>query len=186
MSFPWRRWNKILHRDIGYSTAALVLVYGISGLAVNHISDWNPNYRLSKHTVQAEPFTSTTRESIIAEAKAKLHVDRDPQNYFRADSATAQLFFADTTYSIDLPSGMVLIESNPPRRVLYEMNQLHLNTTKGIWTYIADLFALSLIFMGISGLFMLKGPAGLTGRGKWFAAFGTAVPVVYWIVYLCR
>ncbi len=44
MAFNWRRWNKILHRDIGYLSVAMVFIYGISGLAVNHIADWNPNY----------------------------------------------------------------------------------------------------------------------------------------------
>jgi len=38
----WRRWNNTLHRDVGYLVVALTLVYGISGLAINHMADWNP------------------------------------------------------------------------------------------------------------------------------------------------
>jgi hypothetical protein len=184
MPVQWRRWNKILHRDIGYTSVALLLVYGISGLAVNHMADWNPNYTRERTIVRSEPFAGKTKEEIIAEAKSKLHLTSDPQNYFRADSSTAQLFFGKITYSIDLPTGTVLIESMPPRRVLFEMNQLHLNAVKGGWTYVADLFALSLILIGITGLFMVKGANGIGGRGKWFVAGGTAVPLLYWAWYL--
>ena len=40
----WRRFIRILHRDIGYVVAALTIIYSVSGIAVNHINDWNPNY----------------------------------------------------------------------------------------------------------------------------------------------
>ncbi len=41
---PWRRWSIALHRDERYVAAALTIAYSISGIAVNHIADWNPNY----------------------------------------------------------------------------------------------------------------------------------------------
>ena len=44
--FQWRRWNNILHRDIGYVCVALTVIYAVSGIAVNHIHDWNLNYRI--------------------------------------------------------------------------------------------------------------------------------------------
>ena len=42
----WRRLNNIVHRDLGYLAVGLTIVYGISGLAVNHKADWNPSYRV--------------------------------------------------------------------------------------------------------------------------------------------
>lgn len=180
-SINWRRLNIIIHRDVGYLSVAMVLIYGISGLAVNHVADWNPNYVPHKEIVSIHPFKSVDKDSIIALALKQLHLLTPPENYFRPDHETAQLFYSGTTYTIDLPTGNVLIESVPKRMVLFEMNQLHLNATKGIWTYIADLFAVGLIFMGISGLFMLKGSTGLGGRGKWFVLSGTSIPLCYWI-----
>ena len=32
--FKWRRWNNVLHRDLGYLCVALTIVYAISGIAV--------------------------------------------------------------------------------------------------------------------------------------------------------
>ena len=46
--FKWRKWNNILHRDIGYIIVGLTLVYGVSGIAVNHTADWNPNYTVER------------------------------------------------------------------------------------------------------------------------------------------
>ncbi|MFA6457669.1 MAG: PepSY-associated TM helix domain-containing protein [Bacteroidota bacterium] len=179
----WRRWNVVLHRDIGYFSVALVIIYGISGLAVNHVADWNPNYVRTKEIVSIQPIASTEKDTIIAVVMEQLHLPEMPENYFRPDPETAQLFYPGTTYSVDLPTGNVLIEQTRRRMVLFEMNQLHVNAPKGLWTYIADLFALSLIFMGISGLFILKGKNGLKGRGKWFVSAGTALPLLYWIWY---
>lgn len=183
MSFPWRRWNNILHRDIGYLSVAMIVIYGISGLAVNHVADWNPSYAKHREVLNVAPFSAESQEEIIAEAMEKLALDDEPLNFFRPDPSTAQLFYQGLTYSIDLPTGTVLKESTPPRIVLYEMNQLHLNTMKGVWTYIADLFAVALIFVGITGMFVLKGSTGLGGRGKWLVGIGVLLPVLYWIFY---
>jgi hypothetical protein len=182
--FKWRKWNNILHRDIGYLVVAMTLIYGVSGLAVNHTADWNPNYEIEKNILTVSPIEAKEREGMIAEALAKLHIDEQPMNSFRPDPETLQLFFDKKNYTIDLPTGNVLVERTQPRRVLFEMNQLHINAPKKAWTLIADLFAVGLILSAITGMFVLKGPTGITGRGKWFVAIGLLVPVMYWIYYM--
>jgi len=182
--FNWRRWNTVLHRDVGYLITGLIIVYGISGIAVNHVHDWNPNYQFTREILTIEPIRSTSREGIIAEALQKLNMTDSLSNAFRPDPETIQLFFPRTTYTIDQPTGNVLREVTRPRRVLYEMNQFHVNAPKQLWTYIADLFALALIFVAVTGLFVLKGRLGITGRGAWLTLIGAAIPLVYWIYYL--
>jgi hypothetical protein len=76
----------------------------------------------------------------------------------------------------------VIVDGIRPRPVLYEMNQLHLNTPKGAWTWIADLYAVALLFVAATGLFVLKGRTGITGRGAWLTAIGVAIPVVCWVL----
>jgi hypothetical protein len=182
--FNWRRWNTVLHRDVGYIITGLTLVYGISGIAINHVHHWNPNYQFTREVLTIEPIRSTTREGIIEEALQKLNLTDSLSSAFRPDPETIQLFFPNTSYTIDQPTGNVLREVTHPRRVLFEMNQLHLNTPKRIWTYIADLYALSLIFVAVTGLFVLKGRLGITGRGAWLTLIGAAIPIAYWIYYL--
>ena len=51
----WRKLFRTLHRDIGYVAAALTIAYAISGVAVNHIEDWNPNYTFEESPVDIGP-----------------------------------------------------------------------------------------------------------------------------------
>ena len=83
-----------------------------------------------------------------------------------------------------MPTGTVIVDAVRPRPVLFEMNQMHLNTTKGVWTIIADVYALALIFIALSGMFVLKGRHGITGRGAKLVAIGTLIPLSYWFYYL--
>ena len=179
----WRRLNNVLHRDIGYLAVGLTVVYGVSGLAVNHVRDWNPSYRVERVALQIAPIRATDRDAIVAEAREKLGVTQAPRNTFRPDPDTLQLFFRDGNYSIDLPTGKVITERTRPRPVLYEMNQLHLNTPKRLWTWIADLYAIGLIVLAIMGMFVLKGRTGITGRGAWLTGAGVLLPVAYWVYH---
>ncbi len=182
--FSWRRWNTILHRDVGYIIVALTIAYGISGIAVNHTADWNPSYVQMKRSMKIDPIIKEAREEIIAEGRAKIGRVDEPQNVFRPDPETLTLFYPGETYSIDLPTGNVIVEQTHTRPVLFEVNQLHLNAPKGVWTYIADLYALTLILVALTGLFVLRGKNGITGRGAWLTGIGVAVPVAYWVYYL--
>lgn len=184
LPFKWRKWNTILHRDIGYLVVGLTLVYGVSGIAVNHTADWNPSYRIEKRTTQIEPIVEEQREAIVRAALDRLGLTEDPQNTFRPDPGTLQLFFEREMYAIDLPTGKVVVEAVQPRRVLFEFNQLHLNAPKRAWTYIADVYAVGLIVVAITGLFVLKGRTGILGRGAWMTAIGVLVPVVYWLYHI--
>lgn len=182
----WRRLNNVLHRDIGYLAVGLSIVYGVSGVAVNHKADWNPSYRVGKTFRQIAPVEATDREAIVREALEKLAIDQVPRNAFRPNPETLQLFFRQATYSIDLPSGAVVIEAARPRPVLFEFNQLHLNTPKRLWTVVADLYAVALIALAVTGMFVLKGRTGITGRGAWLTAIGVLLPGLYWVYYFYR
>jgi uncharacterized protein len=77
----------------------------------------------------------------------------------------------------------VIVETTRPRPVLRELNDLHLNNPKGAWTWIADAYAAILIIVALTGLFVLKGRYGITGRGAWLTAAGALVPVGFLIWY---
>jgi len=63
------------------------------------------------------------------------------------------------------------------------MNFLHLNTPRKLWTYFADLYAVCLIALSISGVFILRGRKGIRGRGKWLVAVGFLFPLVFLFAY---
>ena len=85
---------------------------------------------------------------------------------------------------MDLSTGDVVLESVRNRRILREVNFLHLNHPKKLWTYLADLYAVCLAILAITGLFVLKGRNGITGRGAWLTGIGVVVPIVFLVLYM--
>ncbi len=177
----WRKWNNVLHRDVGYAIVAMTLVYGVSGIAVNHTADWNPNYARSKETVTLAPVTGTTAEEMKQNVMRQLNLTEEPKSIFRPDPETIQLFYPGQTYTVDIPTGQGILDHVRARPVLYEFNQLHLNAPKKGWTWFADLYAVSLIFVAITGMFVLKGKNGITRRGAVFTLLGLVIPAGFWI-----
>ena len=54
MTFKWRKWNIAIHRDFGYFFFGMTLIYAISGIALNHLDDWNPKYILTTKNIHIE------------------------------------------------------------------------------------------------------------------------------------
>lgn len=181
----WRKLFRALHRDIGYVAVSLTLAYALSGLAVNHIDDWNPSYRFSERAVDIGPLPAGTlaeREAFVVE---KLALDRrSVRGHFQETEHELRVFLTEGQEArLDMRTGRGQLKTLATRLVLFEVNSLHLNNLKGVWTWVADLFALALIVLAVTGVTMMKGDRGLAGRGKYFIAAGLTVPVGF-IVYL--
>lgn len=181
----WRGLFRLVHRDLGYFCVALTLAYGLSGLAVNHLDDWNPNYRFETRALELGPQPPGTPAEHEARLVAALGLDRARLRGHLLDSATAfRVFLRDgEEVSVDLATGRGEHKTLARRPVLFQVNALHLNNLKGAWTYVADAFAIGLMLLALTGMTMMKGSQGLRGRGKWFVGAGLAVPLGF-IVYL--
>src|SRR5690606_33094288 len=157
MKYNWRRWFRAFHRDIGYVAVALTLAYSISGLAVNHIEDWNPNYSFEERTVELGPLHGTPAE-LAAAVVQKLALDpRAVRGHFQESETILRVFLDEGQEAkVDITTGRGTLKTLSTRAVLFEVNALHLNNLKGVWTYIADLFAVALIVLAITGMTMMK------------------------------
>jgi hypothetical protein len=179
--FRWRYWNNVLHRDIGYLVVALTIIYAVSGIAVNHVHDWNPNYHVERIERSFEPIEIADRATMVDLSVDRLGLPR-PNESFRPDPATLQLFYDGWSVEVRALEGVAVEERPRERAVLRDMNFLHLNHPKGLWTWVADVYAFLLLLMAVTGMFVLKGRQGLGGRGKWFVLGGLALPVVFVVV----
>lgn len=181
----WRHLLRVVHRDIGYACVALILAYGISGLAVNHIEDWNPNYALDVRAIDLGPLPPGTYAERAAHVVDVL--DLDPAavrgHFFESETDLRVYLDEGQEVRLDVTTGRGTVKTLSRRAVLFEVNALHLNNLKGVWTYVADLFAIALMVLALSGMFMMKGDRGLAGRGKWFILAGLSVPVGF-VIYL--
>lgn len=181
----WRKLFRAVHRDVGYVAVALTIAYALSGIAVNHIEDWNPNYRFDERSVDVGPLPAGTLAEQEAYVTSKLGIARASVRGHFAESLTdLRVFLVEgQEVRVDTRTGRGTHKSLSTRAVFFEVNALHLNNLKGIWTYVADVFALALMVLAITGLTMMKGDRGLAGRGKYFVAAGLAIPVGF-IIYM--
>jgi hypothetical protein len=179
--FKWRRWNNILHRDIGYFCVALTVIYAISGVAVNHIHDWNPNYKIERAEETFEPFPVSDKATMVAHLVDVLELPL-PDETFRPAPETVQLFYDGWSVLAHALEGKAIVERPRDRFLLRDANYLHLNHARGLWTWFADVYAILLLLLAVTGMFVLKGKKGLSGRGKWFVAAGLVLPAVFLIV----
>lgn len=177
----WRKWNKILHRDLGYLCVGLTVVYAISGIAVNHVGNWNPSYRLERiqSTIDPGQVAVWSAERLVPELLTLLGVSGKLKDSYRPDPQTIKIFLEENTITVNLMSGEVIQELVRPRAVLHQLNVLHLNHRKKLWTWFADLYAVALCLLAITGMFVLRGSKGLTGRGFWLTGIGITIPVFF-------
>lgn len=179
----WRKWNNILHRDIGYLCVGLTVIFAISGIAVNHIEDWNPNYQVEKIGFKINPVPITSAEEMANDIVKQLNVEEKIESTFRSSPENIKIFFLDQTIEVNAETGQGVYEYISERPLLYDMNFLHLNHAKKAWTYFSDLYAVALTFLAISGLFVLKGKKGIKGRGAWLTTIGVIIPIAFLLVY---
>jgi hypothetical protein len=170
------------HRDLGYFFAGLTVIYAISGIAVNHVADWNPNYSLETTAHQLEPMADLAPAEVAEAVAAALEIEGVPNATVPTRPGEVRVFFDQRTLIVDVEAGRVIDERAATRPGLYEANYLHLNHGKGLWTWFADLYALGLLTLALTGIFIVTGKKGLGGRGRWLLLVGTAIPLLYLIL----
>lgn len=185
MKIRWRAWARRLHRDLGFAFVGLTLVYAISGLAVNHIADWDANF---SHSEETRPLPATVvrdssgRATPDAQAIAQIVAEEwqlGPMRDLFADGDEVELQFDGTRVVIDTHTASARIESRRPRWLIRSANWLHLNRGKRSWTIIADAYAIALLLLSATSVFMLPSRSENRRRSLIFLTLGLAVPVLY-------
>jgi len=95
-----------------------------------------------------------------------------------------RIFLEDGVVDVNQGTGTATVEIVRPRPILRQANFLHLNHAKRLWTWLADLYAVALGLLAVTGLFVLKGKKGITGRGAWLTGAGVVLPLVFLWLYL--
>ncbi len=173
----WRKWNVALHRDLGYLTASLTIIYAVSGIAVNHVADWNPSYRIVREERSFPPVAVSDRDTMVAQLVDRLDLPGPPKESFRPSPEKVELFYEGWSVVADATAGSAVVERRRDRPILRDFNFLHLNQPKKVWTFVADLYALVLVFLVVSGILIPRGRHGLLGRGGFWLGLGFLVPL---------
>lgn len=174
----WRPRLRALHRDIGYLLVGLTFVYAASGLAVNHIDDWDPNFEQyeRQHTLAAPlPEDEAAAGKQVLE---QLGIDEQPSDVFLYEHEL-EIQLESRSLFVDGKAMTILDRGQDERRLLRLANWLHLNRGKKAWTIVADGYAILLLFLATSGMVMLPGKHGFLGRGWLLVLAGAAIPIGY-------
>lgn len=178
-----RRLNIATHRDLGYFFSTLIVIYCLSGLALNHVDEWNPDFIITKQEIKLpadmQPATITPA---MAEDMGKLVGEGKYKVYDRPTRDQVKIYYDNASLHLNFREHTGLYEKVARRPVFYHSNLLHRNSIKG-WKWMADIFAVLLIVLNVTGLFILKGKHGITGRGKWLIAAGILPPVAMFIYH---
>ncbi|MBB5347814.1 PepSY-associated TM helix domain-containing protein [Desulfoprunum benzoelyticum] len=179
----WRRINHVLHRDIGYICIGLTIIYAISGVVVNHTSHgFNPSYTIEKTTAEVSPLPQGNEPSsaYVAQVLRELGETAGLKNVAMLSPQTIRIFVEGNTIDVDLGSGKVLQEKVTRRPLLFEMNYLHLNKAKGLWTWLADIYAIALLIVAVTGMLMIR--RATRWRGIILTGTGFLIPFLYLLI----
>jgi hypothetical protein len=184
MSWPTlRRLNVATHRDLGYFFSSLVIAYCVSGLALNHADDWNPDFVIIRRAVALDrPYSAEELTPEVVQRFGRLVGEDRYKVYDQPTPTQLKVYFSDASLHVHLDTGQAEYERVTRRPVVFQTNVLHRNSLKG-WRWAADVFAVMLIVLTLTGLFILRGRQGLSGRGKWLLLAGALPPVAALILF---
>lgn len=172
-----KKWLRIIHRDLGFLMVGISLVYAISGILLNHMKDGDPAYKTVEETLN---FNSNLSTDALAEAW-NAREDLPALKLVREGNQSHQVLLDGGVGIYNIDTGELSYEHHTKRPFIFWINKLHYNKVGG-WTIMADIFAVSLIFFAISGLFIVSRKHGLMGRGKWYLIGGILIPIIYIII----
>ncbi len=185
MRINWYKLNRALHRDLGYFFFGMIIIYALSGIGMNHLDDWNPRYTVETREAawDGPALTEPMEESQVLSVLDKFGERDGYKKHYSSDPGKVKVFIKNGTVLIDLESGTCSLEKLNRRPLFFQVTFLHYNP-KNMWTWFSDLFAGSLMIIGITGLFLLSGKRGLKGRGGILAGAGILIPLLLLLLYL--
>lgn len=179
-----RKINRVIHRDLSYFFAGMVIIYSISGIALNHIHQWNPNYIINQQTFRVELPSDTSKiNTSLLNQLIEGQSNERVLSYYYPNNSKLKGFTKNGTTTITLSTGEVKIETLKRRAFFSQINFLHYNTARAWWTAFSDIFAVSLITITVTGLLIVKGKNGIKRRGALLVTAGLLLPIIALILF---
>ena len=180
-----RKWSRLLHRNIGFFFIGATIIYGLSGIALNHLNDWNPNYSVTIDEFNTE--LNLKKSGDLEENILKLLDDIDDRDNYKKhyfpESNYLKIFLrGGSSVIVNTDTGDGYAEYLRKRAIFYDVNYLHYNPHNW-WMWFSDIFAGALIFLAITSIFMVRGKKGAFGRGGIYIALGIIIPILFLIFF---
>ncbi|MDF1526671.1 MAG: PepSY-associated TM helix domain-containing protein [bacterium] len=163
-----------------------MLLILISGVLLNHIHGFNSNYKIVQEQFKLPPEVAANALTPpgVQAVLDNIGESRPYDAVFQPDSDSLHIFVAGSVVEVDLKEGSAMYEKVAERPILKGMNDLHLNRAGKLWTWMADIYAVAFGLLSLTGLFVLTGRKGITGRGAWLTGIGVAIPIALAVIFL--
>jgi len=166
----------------------MTIIYGISGIALNHYvtRHWNPDVvsRSMDFSVKSGLTKKDVNKHFIQDLLESHKVTDSYKRYYFPSETELMIYLQDGHISLNLATGEGSLVKVRKRPVFREMNYLHYNKPKKLWTWFSDLYAFSLILLAVTGLFIVRGRNSITRRGGVLTLIGIIIPLIFLAFYL--
>lgn len=167
------------HRDIAYFYVGLIISFALSGIFLNHRQSWHPRrYAYEKREFTVAPIFKDSINNAWIENFAKEQKIDDHLRRFMAENDYLRISFEKNDVMINMRSGKGKIETYRVTPILGQMTQLHQDTSKW-WIYYSDVFAVALLTIALTGMFIEKGRLSFKSRGWKLALIGIIFPLIF-------
>lgn len=178
----FRKWSRIIHRDVSYLFAGMILIYALSGILMNHRGDLNPHYSVDrkefKVTADLTDKTKVDKALVLTLLEPLGEAENYTKHYFPKNGQMKVFLKGGSNLWVDTQTGDAVYENLKRRPLLSDMVKLHYNPGRW-WTTFSDIFAVCLILITLTGLVMVKGSKGFIGRGGILFVIGILIPVLF-------
>ena len=180
-----RKLIRVLHRDLGYFFFGLSIIYAISGIALNHLRDFNPNYIIKHYNIEVDtPINISEVDDVwIKNILDEYGISNEYKKFYFPLDDQVKAFLKNGNLTINLNTGEGILETINKRPVFNQVNFLHYNP--GVWwKWFSDIFCVAWIIISITGLFIIKsGKHSIKRRGAIWTIAGIIIPILFLIFY---
>ncbi len=163
----------------------MIIIYALSGIALNHKNDWNPNYiiELKETSIELPSNIDFKSKEALTILLQKTEQSKNYKKHYYPNNNQIKVFLhegAILTYNKN--SQKALLESLKKRPLFYSINYLHYNPGN-LWKWFSDIFSVCLILLTITGAIILKGKNGIKQRGWVLIFIGIIIPLIFFFIY---
>ena len=146
----FRKLNRIIHRDLGYFFSGMIIIYALSGIALNHKHDWNPNYIINTNTInyKLDSVQSIKSQETINQIITLTQTNEEYKKHYFPQHEVLKIFLSKgSTITFNNNSGTIFFEELKSRPLFNAINYLHFNPGI-IWKYFSDMFCYMPYYIG--------------------------------------
>ena len=180
-----RKLLRILHRDFGYFIVGMTIVYALSGIYLNHRHNFNPDYKIFITDFKVElPGSSELTANDVRLLLKSVDDEVVYKKHYINNEGNIKVFIENGEAIFDPETGKGTMQYLQRRPFIFSINMLHRASIGTLWKWVSDFMAVILIFVAVSGLFLLKGKRGFNRWGWWFMVAGIVVPLVFALIFI--